>query len=132
VRDWEGRPTGTRFVAIPALLAAEELSDIVLEAIASPYLEVGPRERPLPLTREQVEVLGLVAAGLTNDEIALQRGTSTNAVRNMIGRIVQRLELDAENGSNVRAALVRYLLVDHVRSGGGGGMTADNEVGAAS
>ena len=112
---WEERPTGARFIALPALSSADEFSAHVRAAAAQPFAEVPPVDLPLPLTAAQVALLGLVAAGFTNAEIAAQRHSTEKAVRNMIGRIAKRLAIDEDAATNVRAALVRYLLVDHSR-----------------
>lgn len=60
------------------------------------------------LTQSQSEVLRLVAAGLTNDEIAARRGTSVKSVENMIHRIMTTLGVASDgtvNGRVVAASL---------------------------
>ena len=106
---WDDRPTGTRFVAIPALSGTSELTDIVVSSVRAPLSERHPLEVRLPLTDAQLDVLVLIAEGRTNEEIAIARGTTEKAVRGMVSRMARSLELDAAE-VNVRVALVRLLL----------------------
>ena len=119
---WDDRPTGTRFVAIPALSETSELTDVVVSSVRSPLSERDPLEVRLPLTDAQLDVLVLIAEGRTNEEIAVARGTSEKAVRGMVGRMARSLELDAAE-VNVRVALVRLLLGEEP--------AASNDAGAA-
>lgn len=65
-------------------------------------------DRPLAhLTRKQIAVLRLAATGMSNAQIAQERGVSTKAVEDTIGRAAQALGVSAESGLNVRVAVVR-------------------------
>jgi DNA-binding CsgD family transcriptional regulator len=108
---WDDRPSGTRFVAIPALASAHDLTDVVIQSVRAPFAEIGPIERRLPLTEGQMEVMALVAEGLTNEQIAVRRGISEKAVRNMIGRIARRVGLSDGDPTNIRVGLARRLLL---------------------
>lgn len=60
------------------------------------------------LSRSQLNVLSLVAAGASNTEIAKQRGTTVRAVENLMKRMLSSMKLDGtlESNSRVKAALL--------------------------
>lgn len=74
------------------------------------------RELPAPLaphaqhdlTQVQLEVLRLVARGMSNAEIAAARSVSEKAVENTITRLCRRLGIASDAGSNARVLLTRY------------------------
>lgn len=62
-------------------------------------------ERPLGgLSRTQIEVLRMVALGMTNEQIAAERGTSAKAVYNVISRAM--LQIGGENFDEGNARVV--------------------------
>jgi len=69
-------------------------------AAAQPAAPAGPP--PDGLTAREVEILGLVAHGMTNPEIAAQLFLSNHTVKTHIGRIF------AKTGSRDRAAAIGY------------------------
>jgi len=70
---------------------------------SSPHPTPGPRpEPPDGLTHREVEILGLMAAGLTNPEIAERLFLSNHTVKTHINRIF------AKTGSRDRVAAVGY------------------------
>lgn len=71
--------------------------------------------RPLGnLTRKQLAVLGLAAAGMSNAQIAKSRGVSVKAIEDTISRAAQALDFDSASEGNLRVASVRrYLAVTH-------------------
>ncbi len=69
------------------------------------------QDRPLGnLTRKQLTVLGLAARGMTNAQIAAERGVSVKAVEDTIARASQALALGNEDGANTRVTAVRHYL----------------------
>lgn len=62
------------------------------------------------LTRRQIEVLGHVAMGRTNAQIAAIRGTTVKTVEETVTRAFAALGVQAETDGNVRVAAVRRLL----------------------
>lgn len=62
------------------------------------------------LTRNQIEVLRLIAAGWTNAQIAEGRGTTERAIEQMNHRIFQALGIDAAGAGNHRVLAVREYL----------------------
>lgn len=66
-----------------------------------------PDSRLSNLTKNQLEILGLLAKGLTNPEIAERRGVSTRAVEQSIHRIYQSLGLERDAGHSRRVTAAR-------------------------
>lgn len=67
--------------------------------------------RPMAkLSRRQLSVLGLVAKGLSNSQIAEQRGTTVRAVEGIISRIFEALNLDTTGTYNARVEAARAYL----------------------
>ena len=61
----------------------------------------------VPLTDRQVQVLRMVAEGLTNAEIARRRVVTERSVETALSRIARRLELQPGPGENVRVLLTQ-------------------------
>jgi DNA-binding NarL/FixJ family response regulator len=59
------------------------------------------------LSRDQLEVLRLVAAGLSNAEIGARRGTSAHGVEQIVQRLITRLGVARSATSNPRVQLAR-------------------------
>ena len=62
------------------------------------------------LTLAQAEVLRMVAAGLTNEEIAARRSTTVKSVENMIHRIMTVLGVEADHSTNSRVLAARLFI----------------------
>jgi DNA-binding NarL/FixJ family response regulator len=115
---------GEEIVRAARLVAAGNgyLDPAVTLRVLGDYLPAGPvgeEEAVEHLTEREIDVLRLVAHGLTNSEIAQRRGISENTVKTHVSRIFAKV------GLRDRAALVVYAF-DHgyVRPGEG-----DPEVG---
>lgn len=68
-------------------------------------------DRPLGgLTPTQMEVLRLVAAGLTNSAIARRRGTTESAVEQTLTAIIKALALNVADDVNPRMELARQFI----------------------
>jgi DNA-binding NarL/FixJ family response regulator len=75
----------------------------LLAATAAPSRpEPAPAPPPDDLTQREVEILGLIARGLTNPEIAAQLFLSNHTIKTHISRIF------AKTGSRDRAAAIGY------------------------
>ena len=61
----------------------------------------------VPLTDLQVELLRMVADGLTNSEIAKRRIVSERSVETALARIMRRLEIDPAQGENPRVLMTQ-------------------------
>lgn len=69
------------------------------------------RDRPLAeLTKSQIEVLRLMAAGYGNEAIAVRRGSSVSAVQNLIVGIYRRLAIEQGGEVNPRVEAIRLFI----------------------
>lgn len=62
------------------------------------------------VSASQLEVLHLIALGLSNSEIAEQRGTTIRAVENLIKRACDAAGITADAGSNLRVNAARKFI----------------------
>ncbi len=106
----------TRIPDRAAYLHKRALKDasILLETLQGVLLDQPPRrddanaEDPLSdLSRDQLEVLRLVASGLTNLEIGARRGTSAHGVEQIVQRLITRLGVVKGGATNPRVQLAR-------------------------
>jgi DNA-binding NarL/FixJ family response regulator len=87
---------------------------LVLETLEGVLRDQAPRRDdvtasgPLSaLSRDQLEVLRLIAAGLSNAEIAARRGTSSHGVEQIVQRLILRLEVEKGSAMNPRVQLAK-------------------------
>lgn len=71
------------------------------------------------LTDPQIETLRLVAAGLTNAQIAKERYVSEKAIEHAIARLARQLEIPQESSQNTRVLLTRayFKMIGHRSAG---------------
>jgi len=68
------------------------------------YLDAERRRHPVPrLTSRQWELMRLVAAGLTNAQIARQLGVAEGTVRIHLGNVYARLKVSSRTAAVARA-----------------------------
>jgi cyclic di-GMP phosphodiesterase len=99
-----------------AIVAAHEGEMIVSRSALTPLLrQLRPTSRGLgsDLTTRQHEVLGLMASGLVNKQIAKQLGLSLNTVRNHTQNILYKLQ--AHSKLEAVATAVREGVIEHPR-----------------
>ncbi len=85
--------------------------DAVLAEQASRVRHDQDADRPLAeLTKAQVEVLRLMAAGYGNEAIATRRNCSVSAVQNLIVGIYRRLEIEQSGEVNPRVEAIRRFI----------------------
>lgn len=89
---------------IETLIAALEL---VLTSDGAPSFRAESTSRLSGLTKNQLEVLGLLAKGMSNSEIGTKRGVSTRAVEQAVHRIYLELGLASEPGTSRRVSAAR-------------------------
>lgn len=88
--------------ALDAVLRGSELD--------TPRQDLDP-ERPMAgLTRTQIEVLRMVALGMTNQQIANERGTSTRAVHNVLSRSMALIGADMTDEGSARVVAAREFI----------------------
>ena len=62
----------------------------------------------IKLTEIQIEILQLVASGLSNAEIAKIRGITVKSTENAIARLAKTLKVKDQADANQRVLLTRY------------------------
>lgn len=112
-RNVSHMPPGTRYAVKGQVGDAATLSDLIRSAIAdaaSTGDSAGRADAPprtTALTDAQVEVMRLVAEGLSNAQIAVARRVSESSVERMVGRIAAELGLVDTDGANRRVLIAR-------------------------
>jgi DNA-binding NarL/FixJ family response regulator len=89
-------PKASLLTAVRAVAAGDALLDAsVLDRLVQDHLEQTPEPTPLPglerLTTREREILTLVAAGLSNDQIATKVFLSSNTVKTHVARTLTKL-----------------------------------------
>lgn len=117
-RNLEHLPSNIVYLVKGSLDDARTLSTAIADAIALASNEpsAGRSAVPAPtgdvarLTDTQIEVIRLVAEGLSNAEIARQRYISETSVERIIMRAARELGIPTESSSNRRVLLTRAYL----------------------
>nr|QOV09081.1 Transcriptional regulatory protein LiaR [uncultured Actinomycetes bacterium] len=105
-------PTGSAYLrkerlAQPGLLV-ETLDTVLRGQVSRRERDDLKDDRPFQtLTTNQLEVLRMVALGLSNQQIAERRGTSVRAVQIMMVRIFEALELADDSDASARVSAAR-------------------------
>jgi len=108
-------PTNARYLIKRDLSDARLLAETLARSVeaAHPGMTRAATARPLirnsanQLTDAQVEILRLVADGLSNAEIARRRFVSEKSVERILLRIARELDIPTETGSNRRVLMTR-------------------------
>jgi len=99
-------PDGTRYVVKQALSDIDMLL-AAIESAAEHPCDDAPDAIGTALTDTQIEILRLVAAGLSNTEIARVRFVDEKTVEQAIARTSKKLGIEATSATNRRVALAR-------------------------
>lgn len=102
------------FVSKQQLDSPDALLDALEHALSTqpaPEASAAPPHDGLgTLTRHQLEVLGMIARGWSNDRIATETGSTVRAVERAISRVFDRLDLTGDPATTPRvAAAAMYL-----------------------
>ncbi|OZD39111.1 response regulator receiver protein [Rhodococcus sp. 06-1477-1B] len=101
-----GGPPGAVFLSKLDVTSADVVVQALETALTDEPADAAPatsRTSPLSaLTRQQVEILALVARGWTNAQIAADRGTGIRAVERAVSRMFERLGLASDPSTNAR------------------------------
>ena len=100
-------PIGSRYIPKSSVNNQAKLIATLLSASIQPHKSSSKKLFRLPLSSHQIQVMRLVATGLTNAEIARQLGNSEKAVEHAISRILQKLEIVRDEKLNPRVQLVQ-------------------------
>lgn len=114
-RDPRGLPSGVAYLRKSSLSDVDaliEALDSTLRGRESGVLrQDSDPTRPMGgLTRKQIAVLRLAASGMSNQQIADNRGVSVKAVEDTISRASKVLNIDTTEEGNLRVAAVRRFL----------------------
>jgi DNA-binding NarL/FixJ family response regulator len=101
---WEEGRAMSMEAAFEYALSEEEPSTITSSAAPTEQLSTPVSEHPVGLTPREVEVLGLVAEGLTNPQVAQKLYLSPRTVQRHLNSVYRKL------GVNSRAAATRLAL----------------------
>ena len=114
-QDPANLPKGVSYLRKSQLIGSNELI-VALEAVlhdsVSPDMrhDLNPSRPLASLSKKQIEVLQLIADGLSNAQIAERRSTSIRAVEGIVSRVFIALGLDVDAGGNARVeAAAKYL-----------------------
>ena len=121
-------PTASELKAAPKLRYLNKRDvlniELVVEALESvmtesnrPALEIKPSFLS-KLTSGQLEVLGMIAKGFSNQEIALERKVGLRAIEQTISRIYSTLNLSRSSGGSARVAAARIFTIEMGLRGG--------------
>lgn len=94
---------GIRTVATGATLLQPGMTDRLLRAAARRSTTVTGIERPEPLTRRELDVLRLVAAGYSNNEIASALHLASGTVKNHVTNVLLKLGVRDRTRAVLRA-----------------------------
>jgi DNA-binding NarL/FixJ family response regulator len=105
-------PKGCRFISKSELEDFKVLVETVLSARAKPFLESKKiASDSTVLTSNQLEVLKLIAQGLSTEEIASNRGVSEKAIESSIAKIQKVAGFKKSKSLNQRVQLARFYIL---------------------
>ena len=87
----------------------QELLDGALSAQPEPRTQPRVNDAPVPLTERELEILGLLASGLSNREIAEQLFLATGTVKWYLGEIYSKLYVASRTQAIARARALNLL-----------------------
>jgi two-component system, NarL family, invasion response regulator UvrY len=99
-------PKGSRYLVKTQLDDPEVLRSVIIDAYKNPLKDSVRVREGLALTSLQLEVLRLVAMGMSNTEIAAAQGVTDKAVERTVQRITEALGINEQSG-NKRVLLSR-------------------------
>ncbi|MFM1784698.1 MAG: hypothetical protein RLZZ579_975 [Actinomycetota bacterium] len=100
-------PKGARYLSKPNLKDISSLGSLILQAKFHPLAKTGDERTVIALSDHQLEVIKLVAAGLSNSEIAKKLSISDKAVEHVVTRICKELGITNSSEVNSRVLMVR-------------------------
>ena len=99
-------PRGSRYLVKSSINSPEVLREAVMGASRTPLQSPPLRTALGGLTHKQIDVLKLIASGMSNAEIAAQQQVTEKAIERMVQRICDALLIDRTAG-NLRVAMAR-------------------------
>ena len=105
--DQQALPSGAVYAVKGDLRSTAQLREKIDIACGMADRPVAQLDGRIPLTDLQVELLRMVAEGLTNSEIAKRRVVTERSVETALARIGRRLDIDPQAGENPRVLLTQ-------------------------
>jgi DNA-binding NarL/FixJ family response regulator len=99
-------PPGALFVSKRDLSDVQVLEDAIRGSLQADSPVAGPRGG-VDFTDSQLELMRLVASGLSNDEIARRLWLTEPSVRRSITRLLRKLNIESSDTRNARVQLTR-------------------------
>ncbi len=111
-------PAGSSYVVKTSLADISVLTEAIRASLPGPLRTTADVSRATDLSESQIDLLRLVAAGLSNAEIARIRGVEEDSIVRAISRLSRRMGVRASGEVNPRIALARryYALTGAARS----------------
>ena len=101
-------PIGSRYLVKQEIDDFREIEKYIDDAVSSPDAPLSGIDSKLSeLSDDQIEVLRLLARGMTNSEIAIEMFVSEKTVESNISKTVKTLGIKRFHGGNARVALAR-------------------------
>lgn len=100
-------PSGALYVVKSDLRSTAQMRAAIDSAMSQACAKAGRTTRRLPLSDTQIEILRMVAEGLTNAEIAKRRVVTERAVQTALTRILRALNIEPTEGQHSRVLLVQ-------------------------
>jgi DNA-binding CsgD family transcriptional regulator len=89
------------------VLVSNVLEDLRVASLAPGVVVVSWSKNDAPLTAAESDVLSFVAKGMSNTEIATERGTSVRTVANLLARAYKKLGVGSRTSATATLALHR-------------------------
>jgi DNA-binding NarL/FixJ family response regulator len=111
VPDLPDPPPGTCYLSKQDVTDTRQVLEQVLATAHAPLRQRGTPERSLPqMSPTQREVLVRIAAGMSTQAIAQDRGVSAKAVEQTISKLYELFNVPQDSATNQRVRLVRAYL----------------------
>jgi DNA-binding NarL/FixJ family response regulator len=103
-----GLPFGAIYLKKADVNRSTILLDCLISLIARNTVNSFATNPSINMSKNQIEILQLVASGLSNSEIAKVRSTTVKSTENGIARLAKSLKIKNESNANQRVLLTRY------------------------
>ena len=110
-KSLNGLPSGSQYLTKKSIESVDQILSAVQESISKSRKTLAPSQGGIDiLTDHQLDVLRLIAQGVSNSEIAACLHIETKAVQAVNSRIAKKLGLDANQSGNQRIQMAKAYL----------------------
>jgi DNA-binding NarL/FixJ family response regulator len=103
-----GLPSGAIYLKKADVNRSTIFLDCLISLIARNTVNSFATNPSIKMSKNQIEILQLVASGLSNSEIAKVRSTTLKSTENGIARLAKSLKIKNESNANQRVLLTRH------------------------